>query len=538
MSTKLLNIWNPGQILAYSGIDGKTDFDNGIVMRSSFKEYGFDIRLPLEGGSIAFNPELVIDKKFLMTGDIFVAGVNKAVFVDTWHLLLEGDFEISPGESVQVITKGKRKLIASKGFSSPKLINSDIEELIDSKLKKLESYPVPEKCSATAKKALAKAYSQLRTMFYSPSGEIKHRWSTPDRWPHRNMWLWDSVFHAIGIRHIDPALARETIMAVFDIQREDGFIPLCGSPGYKTIMTQPPVLALGVKLLNETTPSKEFIVESYPKLKAYLEWDLNNRDTDGAGLLEWFIEESETCRSGESGMDNSPRFDFATQVDAVDFNSFISLECEIMAEFASQLGLDDDLILWQERHNKINNLINERLWNEKEKFYCDYDVTRNEMSDILASTGFLPLICGAAYQEQAELLAKQLDNPETFKTPLPVASIALCNEKYYSKDMWRGPVWMNINWIIAYGFRRYGLNDVADMIINKSISEIEKMYLKYGTFFEFYDDRCEADPPDLYRKSKKEPDSYHQVFHDFGWTATLYIDMIFNTTSHVSNRIN
>ena len=53
------------------------------------------------------------------------------------------------------------------------------------------------------------------------------------------------------------------------------------------------------------------------------------------------------------------------------------------------------------------------------------------------------------------------------------------------------------------------------------------MYSKYGVFFEFYDDRLELDPPKLMRKGKNAPEisPFHQPFSDYGWTATLYIDM-------------
>ena len=44
------------------------------------------------------------------------------------------------------------------------------------------------------------------------------------------MWLWNSVFHAIGIRHLDPELARDSLTAVLDIQREGGFIAHCTAP--------------------------------------------------------------------------------------------------------------------------------------------------------------------------------------------------------------------------------------------------------------------------------------------------------------------
>ena len=55
--------------------------------------------------------------------------------------------------------------------------------------------------------------------------------------------------------------------------------------------------------------------------------------------------------------------------------------------------------------------------------------------------------------------------------------------------------------------------------------------LKYGTFFEFYDDRRQCDPPQLLRKRSLDPDDspYHQVFFDYGWTGTLYLDMVFGS---------
>ena len=145
----------------------------------------------------------------------------------------------------------------------------------------------------------------------------------------------------------------------------------------------------------------------------------------------------------------------------------------------------------------------------------------------MASSGFLPLICGAPSQKQAAEIAAHLNNPKTFKTSFPVPSIAVRCEEYYSKDMWRGPVWININWLIVHGLRRYGFNNEADTLTARTMEELENMYLKYGVFFEFYDDRGEVDPPKLLRKGKNIPDSFHQAFHDFGWSATLYIDFVF-----------
>jgi hypothetical protein len=370
----------------------------------------------------------------------------------------------------------------------------------------------------------------MKSQVYAPEGMIRHRWTTPDRWPHRAMWLWDSVFHAIGWRHLDVASAREMISAVLDVQRRDGFVAHMMTPSQISEITQPPVLGLGVKLVNELAPDKAWIEELYPKLCAYVEWDFAHRDSDGAGLVEWYIEGDVNCRSGESGMDNSPRFDAATQQDAVDFNSFLALECEALAHLARLMGRVDEANRWTARHERLCRLINQRLWSEEEKFYLDFDVERGAPSSVLASSGFLPLICGAATKEQASHLARHLQNPGTFGAPLPVPSVAKKCVRHYAKDMWRGPVWVNLNWLIAYGFDRYGMRDIADELRQQTAQEIERCFEKYGTLFEFYDDRREVEPSQLLRKGKCTPEvsPYHQVFHDYGWTATLYVDMVFS----------
>ena len=89
-------------------------------------------------------------------------------------------------------------------------------------------------------------------------------------------------------------------------------------------------------------------------------------------------------------------------------------------------------------------------------------------------------------------------------------------------------MWVNINWLIAHGFDRYGMSHIAAKLRTQTTGCIEKFCEKFGVSFEYYDDRNEVDPPALLRKGQCAPDQspYHQVFHDYGWTATLYVDMV------------
>jgi len=49
-------------------------------------------------------------------------------------------------------------------------------------------------------------------------------------------------------------------------------------------ITQPPVLAFGVKLVNDLSPEPRWVESLYPSLCSYVDWDLANRDSDGDPL--------------------------------------------------------------------------------------------------------------------------------------------------------------------------------------------------------------------------------------------------------------
>jgi glycogen debranching enzyme len=510
-----------GRLMGFSGVDGQTNFKNGLVLRGSTLKSAFDIKFPGEG-------EIALSEtgKGVFRGDWFDTGKTRGAFIDAFHFIIQGPSAVSLlDDKIKTVSNDGKTLIGTAAFFDASLLSTSVDEVISERKKWAGKFGWHDEI-------LNAALSQIKTQIYAPGDSVRRYWTTPDIWPHKGMWLWDSVFHAIGLRHIDVSLAKDALDALLDVQADDGFIPLCHHPLYekKTTLTQPPVLALGYKMVNEFAKDNEWIARAYPGLKKYIEWDMRNRDADGAGLPEWIIEANKNCRSGESGMDNSPRFDSAARMDAVDFSAMLALECEIMSGFA-ETAAPADKRLWLERHEKLCRLINERLWNEKHAFYFDYGIDRMELSDVMASSGFLPLMCGACSPERAKKLAAHLHDPASFGSPLPVPSISKKSERHYSKDMWRGPVWVNVNWLVALGFRRAGMTAEADMICSKTVAEIEKYFKEYHTFFEFFDDRQETAPPELLRKGCNDPSNpFHQVMFDYGWTATLYVDMKMNMT--------
>ncbi len=521
----LLQLWGKGQLFAYSGLTGSTDYDNGLVLRSC-DHAAFDICLPGEG-RLTFGDGRPASC-FLASDSFDVDGVRGAM-PDCHHLLVEGVAELTQKDGkLKSLRRGNRLLIGSAAHFNERHLDCDLDALMAASRAYFAALPDFGVQSPIRRAALAKAYSQLKSQVNAADGLIPCRWTTPDRWPHRNMWLWDTVFHAVGLRYVNSDAARESLRAVLAQQHPDGLIPHMMSPRQSSAITQPPILTLGVALQEAAAPDRKFLAEAFPALERYLEWIFRNRDSDGGGLVEWDIEGDPFCRSGESGMDNSSRFDAATELDAPDFNSYLSLECELLADIAATLGLPERAAFWRGRHERLNQLINDLLWNEEEGIYMDRDVRTGKLTGVAASSGFLPLISGAPSSEQAERLLANLRDPHRFGTPCRIPSISRDNEATYSKDMWRGPVWININWLIIRGLERYGFTTEAHALLKGTVEMEEAVFSRHGTFFEFYDDRGECDPPALLRKGKCAPEisPYHQVFYDYGWSATLFIDMV------------
>ncbi|MFP4105716.1 MAG: amylo-alpha-1,6-glucosidase [Phycisphaerae bacterium] len=527
-----LNVYGPGQLLAFSALDGETSYENGIVARTSTEGVGICVKLPAEA-TVRFGNTPTAT---FLAGDCFdittECGNRRGAFLDAFHLLIVGPCEVSDvADGLTVIREGDRTLLGSTARFDKSKLHEDSASAIADRRRWLDAQPVPPKLPDGRKRALVKAMSVMKTQVCSGEEPIDCRWTTPDRWPHRGCWLWDSAFHAIGWRHLDPAVARDAINAVFANQRVDGQIPIRTMPNDSHEFTQPPVLALAVMQVNDSEPDVEWLREVYPKLTAYVQWDLDNRDTDGYGLVEWAIEDNPGCRSGESGWDNSPRFDSARQLDAVDFNAMLALECEILSSLAWTLEDAEGAEKWLETYHDLLEKINERLWDEEAGLYMDADAETGERTGVISSAGLLPLICGAPSEAQAARLVDCLRDPEMFATWLPVPTIAVSDTENYSRDMWRGPVWLNINWLIAFGLRRYEQDDLADEIIEKTLNEVERWYEQCGSIFEFYDDRGEMAPPSMPRKGRNAPEihPYHQVIHDYGWSSTLYVDMVFES---------
>ncbi len=552
--------WGQGQLFAFSALDSDSYFSDDFTGILSGEKVGVVFYTRCKRTLFFGNMNKFIAPEFeCVTSDMILQrtllGNNSIIFAQR-HLVVgeycdmlgvfanaDGECEITKKDDIEIhntkdgeytaLLRRNEKYAFAYGKSEcevvdlcKKGITFDIDEL-----KEIKKKPFENKLSDDDKYAslYAKCISVMRSQLYSPEGNIKRIWSTPDRLPHRNMWLWDSVFHAIGHRNIDPALAENLILAMLDVQREDGFIPHMANPGHISEITQPPVIAWGAWLVYEKSGNKDFLKTVFESNERFLLWCKDNRRDTEKELYTWYTNEDTNNRCDESGMDNSPRFDAPCILFAIDFSCYMANDLRYMKKIADELGDTDSAEVLGSWYDKIKADINNTLWCEDDGFYYDYDIGNDCYSKVESVSSFLPLFAGICDGSKAESLVAHLKNPESFYTPFPVPSISK-KDKSFGSDMWRGPVWLNYSYMIIKGLRDYGYSDFADELKTKTLDTVDLWYKRTGTVYEFYDSENSIPPFCFNRKGAvHEPYDFrvkYQTIRDYGWSITLTFDLL------------
>ena len=543
--------WGQGQLFAFSAVDGESFFSSdftgtlsgdkiGVIFHTKcrrtlfFTDASTSLNCVASDMILLENASMIFAERHLVTGEI---NGNANVFVSPdgeCEIIRKGDIEIhntSDGEYTALL-KRENRFVFAYGNSSDRVaelcekgISLDIEEL---KIKKSKPYKNTID-NAEYAPLYAKCISVMKSQLYSPEGKIRRIWSTPDRLPHRNMWLWDSVFHAIGHRHLDTELAENLILALFDVQQEDGFIPHMAKPEEISSVTQPPVIAWGAWLVYKKSGNKEFLKIVLKNNKDFLLWCQSNRRKTEKELYSWHTNPELNNRCDESGMDNSPRFDTNSDLYAIDFSCYMANETHFMQKIADELGDKDAADFFCQWHEKIKSEINNTLWCEEDGFYYDYDIKNNCFNKVQSVASFLPIFAGVCDKAQCEKLVSHLENPDEFGTEFPIPSISKKDESFGS-DMWRGPVWINYNYMISKGLTEYGFGDSSEKIKEKTLAVINEWYRRTGTVYEFYDSENRTPPYCFNRKGEVvEPYDFrvkYQSIRDYGWSITLTFDLL------------
>jgi hypothetical protein len=324
---------------------------------------------------------------------------------------------------------------------------------------------------------------------------------------------------------------------------------------------QPPLHATAVRYLLENAEDRDraqgFTADLFPKLKAWHNFLYDVRDPDDEGLA--YI-----LHPWASGQDNAPNWDTVlNRIDLKDkdipdyerqdqngnsserpsdkkydlyvyligffrrhnydqkkireadcpfmvqdvmFNTLLCRAGQDMAQIAAWLG--EDPAPFQKQSRKTAKAINEKLWDENHGIYIDYDLHADKPIPVHMLSGFIPYFADIPSPVRAKRMFNYLNTSSFSKldeSHLAVPSYDRQEPKYSSKKYWRGPIWLNLNWLLYKGLARYSYQPYDQKIKNTII----KLCKEQG-FHEYYN-----------------PGSGKgEGADDFGWSAALLIDIL------------
>jgi hypothetical protein len=347
----------------------------------------------------------------------------------------------------------------------------------------------------------------ISTRFYTTREAM-----TPSKMHYVGVWQWDAYFHALAYRHVEMKLAQDQLRIVLDHQREDGMIPDAvhdeGTVTHLTFpidadVTKPPLLAWSAWKLYEIDGDREFLDEIYEPIVRWNDWWFAKNDLDGNGLCEY-------QHPFSSGLDDSPLWDGGMPVEAPDLNTYLCLQQEALAKIAAAIGDTQAAAEWEARAEALAQRMLAGMWDEQAGLFW----ARKDGQPIRVRTPFnlFPLITGRMPPEIVRRLIAHLTDPNQFWPRYPVPTVALDDPNYDPLQMWRGPTWANVNYLLIEGLERCGYPDLARELRRRSLN----MLLGARDIFEYYNPTTGEAPP--------------KAAAIFGWSSAVFIEMAIRET--------
>ena len=329
----------------------------------------------------------------------------------------------------------------------------------------------------------------------------------------------------------------------------------CGEKIPSSGITQPPVISTIIKrivsqnTLNENQNERMKII--IVKVKKYLDWFYRFRDPNNLGLAS-------IIHPWESGLDNSPLWD--SPLDKViiqknlnykrrdlevskssnrpqkkDYDCYITLlnqfkkegyDAKTLAKLSMfnviDIGFNSILIKatkdlidvskkfdlnFSDLQKKISlseeNLI--KFYRENEKLFYSYDYKNHNLIKIDTISNYFILFADLKNNKINSNIIEKLKKYNSEKDFI-FTTVNPKDPSFEEKRYWRGPIWINTNWMIYQGLKNKD-KDFAIYLKNKTLKLLEER-----KFYEYYNHK----------------NSECLGANNFSWSAALYLDLKLN----------
>jgi hypothetical protein len=342
--------------------------------------------------------------------------------------------------------------------------------------------------------------------------------------------------------------------------------PLAPNDVATSCITQPPVVAVAVRRVAQALTPQEraaFLGDAYPKLLAYHEWLYRERDPHGRGLVTlihpwecgldttppwmdalarmprpWWaraaarLHAAQLLRflrrdtkfvptvqrpSDDEGLGmlvlaqhirrhgfelrNLPP-DTSVLVEDVTFNAILAAANRSLAWISEVVGESMPPTLAQSAA-RTDAAIDE-LWDPDDEQYYSRDAANGELIRLPTIATFMPLFAGVVTPARATKLVARLQSGG-FGTRYPVPTVPTDDARFREEAYWKGPTWVNTNWLVVEGLLARGDTHFADELAARTIELVDG-----AGCFEYF--------------SPLNGDGYGA--REFSWTAALVLDLL------------
>jgi mannosyl-oligosaccharide glucosidase len=307
-------------------------------------------------------------------------------------------------------------------------------------------------------------------------------------------FLWDEGFHLQVFLDWDMDLTLEIVSSWFDMMDENGWIareqilgPEARSKVPSEFQTQyqhyanPPTLFLVVQAfvarlsgvlpfsgapslyLSDPATGKAILKAIYPKMKKHYDWfcrtqagNLKNYQLPGSDFSQGYRWRGRTPQHIlTSGLDDYPRAQpphpEETHVDAL---CWVGSMAVALGKISAFLGEKEDQKMFSKHETDVVRSIDGIHWSEPDQAYCDTTVVDGNRVEKVCHKGYIslfPFLVGLMGPDHSHLEAvlDLIRDPEELWSPYGLRSLSP-KDKYYGTDenYWRGPVWININYMV------------------------------------------------------------------------------------------
>jgi glycogen debranching enzyme len=340
----------------------------------------------------------------------------------------------------------------------------------------------------------------------SPFNLFTREATVPSKVHYVGAWQWDNAFHALAYRHVDPTLAQDQIRLMLDHQLPNGMIPDAVYDDaaithldipIAAAVTKPPVTAWAAMKVFAMHHDIQFLRDIYEPMVRWNSWWFGLNDDDNDGIVQY-------SHPFSSGLDDSPLWDYGMPVEAPDLNTYLQTQMQALSDMARLLGLRGEAEMWRRKAHALTQRMIEHFWDERAGLF-QYQHQHQTIS-VKTPFSLLPLWTGELPPAIVERLLAHLQSPALWGE-YPLATVARDDPHYDANQMWRGPVWINVNYLFVEALRRVNQPALARKLAEETLG----LVLKQNDIYEYYNPDTGAPPP------KAAP--------IFGWSAALFIDL-------------